>query len=115
MNYAVLSLENEVLNVLLFEDSFTNFDAFSVSEKVVHNQEVTLLKVEGTNTQCAIGFIYDGKDFKPKKPYPSWVWDSDKWIWRPPAFHPEGWPELSRDLEYGSFIWSEEAQEWISK
>ena len=115
MKYAVLNSENKIIDLLAFEEPVNNVDVFVEAQKIIHNQEVFLVKVEDESSPHTIGFIYNGVDFKPEKPFPSWLWDEDKWIWRPPSFHPEGSQELSGNYDDSGFIWNEEARQWIAK
>lgn len=70
---------------------------------------------------AGIGYTYD-KDrdaFIPPKPFPSWVLDEDKCIWKDPV---EGrftehidptWDDSKPVQEYKNWKWDEDNQEWI--
>lgn len=60
----------------------------------------------GTNPKkVAIGWTYDGTDFYPPQPYPSWVWNSTTWKWDPPVPYP---------TDGKVYYWDEATQSWIA-
>lgn len=115
MKYAVLNSESKIINLLSFEDRPSDLAVFLEGERALHSQDVSMVEIEDESSPHNFGFVYNGKDFKPEKPFDSWIWDEAKWIWRPPSFHPEGSPELSANYDDGGFKWNEQAQEWVAK
>lgn len=55
---------------------------------------------------AAIGDTFDPDNnvFIPEKPFDSWLWDSDKWIWVAPVSYPtDAW----------NFVWNEDLIQWV--
>lgn len=56
---------------------------------------------------CDNGIAYidgtwDGKEFKPKKPYESWIWNGS--IWESPVPYPQ---------DNSHYEWNESSQNWV--
>jgi hypothetical protein len=82
-NYALLDENNIVINVSIAQDDWDSTGW-----------------IEYTN--AGIGWTYDGANFIPPKPYPSWSLDNDL-NWQPPTPKPEG----------SDWRWDEQAGDWI--
>jgi len=114
-NYAIIDSNNTVRNMIYFEtepDDMTPFVDFHSTELAESN--LTHVKIESHHKTCAIGHKYNGYEFRPPQPYPSWKWDSDKLIWRPPVIHPDVWPSTVDDSDYAGYTWDEENKKWQS-
>lgn len=53
---------------------------------------------------AGIGFIFDGVGFYAPQPYPSWILNSDTYLWEAPVAKPEGY-----------VYWDENSLSWIEK
>lgn len=62
--------------------------------------------VEYTDEPAEPGGTYDGSSFIKKKPYQSWVLNSDK-EWEAPVVRPE-------DTETHNYIWDEDSVSWLA-
>lgn len=53
---------------------------------------------------AGIGFRYDPENdvFIPPQPFPSWVLNTESWLWEPPTSQPQEVPT----------VWDEESQSW---
>jgi hypothetical protein len=112
VKYIILNKDNIVENIVLFDES-QDLDLLKQMtidiHKSVHGPEdIRLIRIDETVSNIGIGYSYNGKDFKPIQPYPSWIWDPSKFIWRSPVMHPEFWLDVS---QY-NYAWNEEAQSW---
>ena len=52
---------------------------------------------------AGIGYTFDGIGFAPPKPYPSWVFDKETYLWQPPIPMP---------IDEKLYVWNEDNQEW---
>ena len=64
-------------------------------------------KIDGSEKYAAIGDTWDGTEFKPKKPFPSWTYDRVKFKWVP--FRPVP-ADASTDKPYD---WNENTKKWV--
>lgn len=63
--------------------------------------------VENTKKLADRNDIYDidNNNFKPLKPYNSWVFNETTWDWKPPVSMPE---QINEEV----YNWNEETQQW---
>jgi len=83
-----------------------------VAESIIIAQSLlpnfTLVEVTEYTGPAAIGGEFRDGVFMPKKPFDSWLWDSENKIWNPPIKQP--------DMEFGFYDeWNEETQGWDRK
>lgn len=109
MKYAFIDEDNIVVSLLHFEEEPSDITPFLENQKIILNNSNITAIIPENEEWCNIGFVLNGDDFIPQKPYPSWLWDDAKRIWMAPKVHPE--------LIYGNhgaaWQWDEENQEWI--
>jgi hypothetical protein len=62
----------------------------------------------------SVGDTYDSETVKfyPAKPYPSWVWNEEKWAWNAPVPYPEDDMECT-DNECRCHEWDEASVSWV--
>lgn len=92
---------NIVQDVLLFDDpSEELLESFRVS----HNVDIVI----EANERCGIGGQWNGTNFIPLQPYPSWVdYDEELGAW----FAPVPAPPISTNTQY--LVWDEPTLSWI--
>jgi len=113
--YAFITNNGVVVNTLEIDDSVTDISPFLESQKVVF-ENTNLSAIDGSNKPlCSIGNIYNGSEFRTPQPYPSWIWDEAKLVWRAPAMHPDAWPDGIIGGDAGDYTWNEEEQVWKPK
>lgn len=57
----------------------------------------------GRKNYAAVGWLYDGVGFYPPKPFASWSFDSQTYLWTPPVTAPD---------DGNMYSWNEETQTW---
>ena len=138
-HYAQIDENNIVVQVLVAKGDIVNTGIFgdpskwiktsyntaegvhNTPNKVVDGQYVPDGGIALRKNYAGIGYTYD-KDrdaFIPPKPFPSWVLDEDKCIWKDPV---EGrftqgvdptWDDSKPIQEYKNWRWDEDNQEWV--
>jgi hypothetical protein len=138
-HYAQIDSNNIVVNVIVAKGDIVNTGIFGDSSKWIKTSYNTQAGVHYTPNKAVdgqyvpdggialrknyagIGYTYD-KDrdaFIPPKPFPSWVLDEDKCIWKDPV---EGrftqsvdptWDDSKPIQEYKNWKWDEDNQEWV--
>jgi len=88
--FALLDENNLVVNVIIADDNFIN----SLPDK---DSYVEL-------TDGGIGWSYNGNNFIPPQPYPSWVLNETTRRWEAPIPYP---PDNKR------YFWNEESLSWV--
>ena len=100
VRYALIK-NNEVINVLLFDDPSQDLlDLF----KEEHMADRIVLASE----KAGIGGTYDGENFWRIQPYPSWIKNEELNEWQPPVPYPI--------IEEGSdeyYVWDENTTSWL--
>lgn len=87
----------EVINIAVFDSPAENLlNHFKI------DQNLDLI-IPATN-YCRLGHIYDGEDFYPPQPFPSWTKDKTLKIWVPPVEKPKDGKE---------YVWDESIISWI--
>jgi hypothetical protein len=89
-------VNNIVTNVAVFDDPSQDLLDFFAKENNVD------LIVEA-NGNTAIGYGYNGVEFTPSSPYPSWIWNNNDKTWVAP---------VSKPVE-GLWDWSESDLAWV--
>jgi hypothetical protein len=138
-HYAQIDENNIVVQVLVAKGDIVNTGIFGDPSKwiktsyntsqgvhytpntVVDGQFVPDGGVALRKNYAAIGYAYDqDRDaFIPPKPFPSWVLDEDKCIWKDPVegrFSPyvdPTWDDSKPIQEYKNWKWDEDNQKWI--
>ncbi len=106
--YAVVNSNNIVENILEIDEKSPYLNILTTDLEKDSSQ---LIKVSKKTFYCNMGDVWNGEKFTPPKPYPSWMWDKNKYVWRPPVIHPNLWdnilPESNTDYK-----WNEEEQRW---
>jgi hypothetical protein len=88
-NFAVIE-GTSVLNTLVA-------DSLEVAEQITGKT-----CIEFTDEPAEIGGTYENGTFKPKKPFPSWVFNDTQW--EPPVAYPnDGKP----------YAWDEDSESWV--
>jgi hypothetical protein len=111
-NYAFLSSENKIINLSYIEDDNPNKE--QIIEEIKNSfqeNSVSVMKISDQKFSYSIGDTWNGECFIPPKPYPSWMWDPNKHVWRPPVIHPNLWSNLDSKFD-NEYIWSEEEKQW---
>lgn len=54
---------------------------------------------------AGVGFIFDGIGFHRPKPFPSWTFDEETYIWQPPVPLPD---------DHRMYQWDEDNQTWVN-
>lgn len=117
-HFVKLNQNNEVVDIIVVSNDDINNLPFPESEPVgilwIQNWsgdtssvwKQTSYNANFRRAHAGIGYVYDAdKDaFVLPKPYPSWIFNEDLWIWEPPIPYPTG------DKYY---VWNEETTSWI--
>lgn len=99
-NYSIaVLLKNNVV-----VESFLVFNEDGIIELL--QKEYLIISYDKLKNFCGIGYIFDIKSFKskPSSPYPSWIFNEDRFEWVP--------PHLIQKTE--NSIWDESAKSWIN-
>jgi hypothetical protein len=99
-NYALIK-DNNIVNVVVFDDSSTELLNFS---KEIHDVDDIII----ADNNCVIGGTYDGKKFWLPQPYPSWIKNENTNEWEAPIPYPE--------IQIGSdelYTWDENTMSWL--
>lgn len=113
--YAIIDPNSVVRNTIYFDSEPDDITPFiDVHRDLLNENNLTHVKIEPQHKIYGIGHIYDGTEFRPPQPFPSWKWDSTKLIWRPPVIHPDVWPSTVNDSDYAGYTWDEENKKWQS-
>jgi hypothetical protein len=106
--YAILNSNHMVENIVEVDE---NLSYLNMLNNDLKKNNLYTMKIQDELIHCKIGNFWNGSAFIPPKPYPSWVWDNTKHIWRAPIINPNLWenltPELSKD-----YAWNEMQQKW---
>jgi hypothetical protein len=94
-NYAFIK-NNIVTNIAIFD----NFNE-EIKNAFIATHQLDDIVLVDKNTQT--GGSYDGIQFIPVQPYPSWIWDNQAKEWVAPT------PKPNDNLIYG---WNEDNKEW---
>jgi hypothetical protein len=95
-------VDNIVKNIVVFDSLNVEF----IEEyRVLHSYDLIL---EATSTSEVYG-EYDGEYFWRKKPYPSWLKNSDTKDWDPPISRPSFDPENPT----WTYVWDEPSLSWV--
>jgi hypothetical protein len=114
-NYAFTNKENIVREVLWFDESQEDLTHFiEVQKQLLDEDELTAIEVKDGHKSYSTGNVWNGEEFRPAQPYPSWLWDPNKYLWRPPVIHPNIWRELDGAND-DTYVWNEENQSWDLK
>ena len=119
-HFAKLNFENEVLDILVVSNDDIQNLPFPDSEplgiefltNLFFNKNCIWKQTSyNNNFRCRyarIGEIYDPVNdvFMHKQPYPSWLLNTNVWIWEPPIVYPT-------DGKF--YIWDESTISWIEK
>lgn len=90
----------------VYDEDRDAFIAPKLFESWVLNEETC--QWEPPVASPAIGYYWDEETVSwvmPESPYPSWTWDENDGVWRPPIPVPSG----------DFWIWDEDSQSWIEK
>jgi hypothetical protein len=98
--HAFIDENNTVINVLVFKEKDHDSDLLEVFRKSLNATQVVCC--------CAFGFAgknwtWDGTNFKPIQPYPSWLWNSNDKKWEAPTPIPTDGP---------LYMWDETTVSW---
>jgi hypothetical protein len=112
--YVFIDANNLGREMLYFEQDPDDLTPFIESQCMIFN-ELTMqaVKIQPQHKIYGIGLIYNGTEFRPPQPYPSWIWDEEKLFWRPPVLHPDVWPyAISNPSGEENYTWNEATQTW---
>lgn len=110
--YVFVNNSKEVRNILIFEtDDIDTTEILRAQEDLV-GEELHLVVVD-EDLNVGVGRIeYQGWEFRPVQPYPSWLYDEQQSEWRAPIPHPlalyNNW-----DAEDDSYAWDESVGNWV--
>lgn len=113
--YTIIDENQTIINVLHFDEEPIDLNPFLDSQKIIFENEQLIIRKVTTEKLACIGNIFDGIDFKPPQPFPSWIWDEAKLVWRAPAMHPDAWSEGIRGGDEGDYLWDEKLLQWVAK
>lgn len=110
-NYAFIDKNNVVKELNWFESKPDNIDEWvEIQKQILGEEELTAIEVKDHHQYYSIGNVWNGYEFRPPQPYPSWIWDPNKFLWRPPVIHPNVIPLAVITEE--QYEWNEENQSW---
>jgi len=113
-SYAIIDSNNIVQNIIYFETEPDDITPFIDSHAILlEKSDLSHVKITDQHRIYNIGHIYSNDEFRPPQPYPSWKWDSDKLIWRPPVVHPDIWPSTVDSKAWGNYTWDGENKTWL--
>jgi hypothetical protein len=114
--YVFIDENNIVREMLYFEQDPDDLTPFLETQCMIFNDpNMQAVEIQPQHKIYGVGLIYNGTEFKPPKPYPSWIWDEEKLTWRPPVLHPDVWPYMTgNSSSAGKYIWNEENRSWDS-
>jgi hypothetical protein len=100
--HAVINYDGLVTNILVFNecDDTELIDSLRSGGSLNAYQVISCCN---TGQSAQIGGFWDGTDFYPPKPYPSWVIDTMTRQWKAPV-------EMPTDAVY---IWDEPTGDWV--
>ena len=112
-SYAILDSNNVVQNTIYFDSAPDDMAPFIQAHSLMLNKtDLTHVEITAQHKTYNIGHVYDGTEFRPPQPYPSWKWDKEKLMWRPPVVHPDIWPYSVDGTKWGNYTWDEENKKW---
>lgn len=112
-HFAEIDENNKVVRVLVVDDMYENDGNVFLSEtlglggtwvKTSYNTKGGIHLNGGTplhKNYAGPGYTFDGIGFYPPKPYESWVFNEETYLWDAPIPKPEG-----------AYVWNEENQTW---
>jgi hypothetical protein len=114
--YVFIDENNLVREMLYFEQDPNDLTPFLETQCMIFNDpNMQAVEIQPHHKIHGVGLIYDGTEFKPPQPYPSWIWDEEKLTWRPPVLHPDVWPYMTgNSSSAGKYIWNEQNRSWDS-
>lgn len=115
-NYAFIDSNNVVKELLWFDEPQDDLTPFiEVQKQILGEEELSAVEVKDHHHFYSAGNVWVANDneFRPAQPYPSWIWDPNKFLWRPPVIHPDVFPGLEN--EDNKYQWNEENQSWDPK
>jgi hypothetical protein len=109
MEYAFLDANDIVQSVIYFDTSPEDITPFLEAQKAILGIEyLRALEVDFSFKRCTVGFKLNDTDFKPVQPYPSYLWDEARYMWRAPVPH----PHLLSGITDTYYEWDEENLQW---
>lgn len=140
-NFAKISEENEVLQVLTIEDVYIldseGVETESIGQQYLethcnwpanqwiqtsyntHENQHTLGGTPFRGNYAAVGYIWDSSKniFYPPKPYNSWVFDDTQAVWQSPigaapSITAEQQEQNNAGTHFWAYDWDEENQTW---
>jgi hypothetical protein len=112
MRYAILNSKSTVENLIVLDTSTAEGLLFlEVQVSILAETKQTIIPVSSAQNRVAIGDNFDGENFIPIKPFPSWLWDEAKFKWISPVVSPVSGFENNE----GMWHWVETNQEWVRK
>lgn len=114
-HFAEIDKDGKVLRVIVAEQSFIDSGAVGDSKNWIqtsYNTEAGVHKLGGTplrKNYAGVGYTYDkAKDaFIPPQPYPSWVLDEQKCVYKAPKTEPK--------VGKKQFDWDEDTKNWVER
>ena len=74
-NYVFIDANNLGREMLYFEQDPDDLTPFIESQCMIFNEPtMQAIKIQPQHKTYGIGLIYDGTEFRPPQPYPSWIW-----------------------------------------
>jgi hypothetical protein len=95
--HALINENNVVTDIFVFDEHNSN-----LLNQIKENFDAKNIICCCDNGIAVINSVWDGTQFIPPSPYPSWVWNLDKW--EPPVPCPEG----------TNYIWDELQKNWVT-
>jgi hypothetical protein len=122
-NFAQLDENNKVINIIvisndeILDENGQESEALGITKcREIVGEDTNWIQTSYNNSirhrYAHVGGIYHPEHdaFSPKKPFDSWVLNTDNFNWEPPI----GWPD-TEPPEGKIYDWDEENTEWVLK
>lgn len=111
--YVFANNNKEVKNVLLFETRDVDTTEFLRSQEDLFGEQLHVIVVD-EDFHVGVGEIeYKGWEFRPVKPYPSWLYDEQQAEWRAPIPHPLALYDNWEAEDPAGYVWDESVGNWV--
>ena len=99
--HAFIDENNKVINVAVFLESAHDSQLL---EDIKISEGATQVICCCTFGAAYVGDVWTGTEFQSISPFPSWIWNKEIRVWRPPVPRPD---------EYHNYQWDEETKTWV--
>jgi len=112
-HYVFINNAKEVKNVLVFESHDADITDVKQAQEDLFGEELHVLVVD-EDFNASVGQIeYQGWEFRPPQPYPSWVYDETIQEWRPIIPHPLALYDNWDAEDPAGYVWDESVKNWV--